>query len=157
MPQLILFLFTFLHPFYVSVTDINHNQKTKSLEISSKIFFDDLESDIEKENNLRIDILKPQNKELINDLIAKYLKKHIQIKVNGKITSLKYLGYEIQEEAIWCYLEANNINKVSTIEIDNHVLYNLHKEQINMMNVMVNGKRQSIKLDNPVSKAVMKF
>ena len=157
MLQFIFILFTFLHPFYVSVTDISHNQKTKSLEISSKIFFDDLESDIEKENNLRIDILKPQNKDLINDLISKYLKKHIQIKVNGKITSLKYLGYEIQEEAIWCYLEASNINKVSTIEIDNHVLYNLHKEQINMMNVMVNGKRQSIKLDNPVSKAVMKF
>jgi hypothetical protein len=157
MPQLILFLFTFLHPFYVSVTDINHNAKTKSLEISSKIFFDDLESDIEKENNLRIDILKSQNKELINDLIAKYLKKHIQIKVNGKISPLKYIGYEIQEEAIWCYLEASNISKVSTIEIDNHVLYNLHKEQINMLNVTVNGKRQSIKLDNPVSKAVMKF
>ena len=92
-----------------------------------------------------------------NQNITKYLKKHIQIKVNGKISPLKYIGYEIQEEAIWCYLEASNINKVSTIEIDNHVLYNLHKEQINMMNVMVNGKRQSIKLDNPVSKAVMKF
>jgi hypothetical protein len=157
MLQFISILFTFLHPFYVSVTDISHNQKTKSLEISSKIFFDDLESDIEKENNLRIDILKPQNKELINDLIAKYLKKHIQIKVNGKITSLKYLGYEIQEEAIWCYLEANNINKVNLIEVDNNVLYNLHKEQINMLNVIINGKRQSIKLDNPVGKAVMKF
>jgi len=157
MLQFIFILFTFLHPFYVSVTDISHNQKTKSLEISSKIFFDDLESDIEKENNLRIDILKPQNKELVNNLIAKYLKKHIQIKVNGKITSLKYLGYEIQEEAIWCYLEIENINKVNLIEVDNNVLYNLHKEQINMLNVIINGKRQSIKLDNPVGKAVMRF
>jgi hypothetical protein len=157
MLQFIFILFTFLHPFYVSVTDINHNQKTKSLEISSKIFFDDLESDIEKENNLRIDILKPQNKDLINDLIAKYLKKHLQIKVNGKTSSLKYLGYEIQEEAIWCYLEVENINKVNLIEVDNNFLYNLHKEQINMLNVIINGKRQSIKLDNPVGKAVMKF
>mgnify|MGYP006204322833 CR=1 FL=1 len=89
MPQLILFLFTFLHPFYVSVTDINHNQKTKSLEISSKIFFDDLESDIEKENNLRIDILKPQNKDLINDLISKYFPQLVTNQVEISLTETK--------------------------------------------------------------------
>ena len=30
-----------LHPFFISVTEINHNIKDKSLEVSCKIFTDD--------------------------------------------------------------------------------------------------------------------
>jgi hypothetical protein len=157
MLQFILILFTFFHPFYISVTEVNHNAKTKSLEISTKIFFDDLEKDIENESKTTFDIIKPTDKEKVNLLIAAYLKKHFQIKVNGKLTSMKYLGYQIQEDAAWCYLEINNVNKVGSIEINNNVLYNLHQEQINMINVIVNGIRQSTKLDNPESRVVFKF
>ena len=70
---------------------------------------------------------------------------------------MKYLGYQIQEDAAWCYLEVQNVNKIQTLEINNNVLYNLHKEQINMLNVIVNGERKSTKLDNPESRAVMRF
>jgi hypothetical protein len=157
MLQFVFILFTFFHPFYISVTEVNHNAKAKSLEISTKIFFDDLEKDIENESNTSIDIIKPISKEKVDVLIASYLKKHLQVKVNGKLLNLKYLGYQIQEDAAWCYLQVNNISKVSTIEVNNNILYNLHKEQINMLNVIVNGERQSTKLDNPESRAVFKF
>jgi|SRR6476646_5574939 len=154
----ILFVFlSFFHPFYVSVTEINHNAKNKTLEISSKIFFDDLERQIENENHVQIDIIKPTDKPKVDLLIAKYIKQHLQIKVDGKVFPMNYLGYEIQEDAAWCYLEIPKVNKVKTIEINNNVLYSLHKEQINMMNVVVDGQRQSTKLDAPDSKAVFKF
>jgi hypothetical protein len=157
MLQFIFILFTFFHPFYISVTEVKHNAKAKSLEISTKIFFDDLEKDIENESNTNIDIIKPISKEKADVLIASYLKKHLQVKVNSKLLNLKYLGYQIQEDAAWCYLQVDNINKVSTIEVNNNVLYNLHKEQINMLNVIVNGERKSTKLDNPESRAVFEF
>ena len=157
MLQYIFILFTFFHPFYISVTEVKHNAKAKSLEISTKIFFDDLESDIEKENNITIDIIRPANKEKIDALISSYLKKHLQIKANGKLLSLKYIGYQIQEDAAWCYLEVQNVNKISSLEITNNVLYNLHKEQINMLNITVNGNSKSTKLDNPQSRVIMKF
>ena len=37
-----------LHPFYVSVTEINHNAADKTLEISCKMFTEDLEEILEK-------------------------------------------------------------------------------------------------------------
>jgi hypothetical protein len=157
MLQFIFILFTFFHPFYISVTEVKHNAKAKSLEISTKIFFDDLEKDIENESNTNIDIIKPSNKELVDVLISAYLKKHLEIKANGTQVKLSYLGYEIQEDAAWCYLEVQNVNKITTIEINNNTLYNLHKEQINMLKVIVNGERQSTKLDNPESRADFKF
>jgi hypothetical protein len=157
MPNILILLFSFFHPFFVSVTEVNHNQKNKAIEISSKIFFDDLELEIEKEFNVKFDIIKPTDKAKVNALIADYLKKHLQIKLDGKIYPMNFIGYEIQEDAAWCYLEIPKINKVSKIEINNNILYQLHKEQINMLNVTVGGKRQSTKLDSPDFKAQFIF
>lgn len=148
---------TFFHPFYVSVTEINHNSKNKTIEISSKIFFDDLEHDIEKENKISFDIIKPIDKVKVNALIANYVKKHLILKIDGKVHAMNFVGYEIQGEAAWCYFEIPKINKISTIEINNNILHQLHAEQINMLNVTVAGKRQSTKLDAPDSKVSFKF
>ena len=157
MINILIVLFSFLHPFYVSVTDINHNSKNKSLEISSKIFFDDLEREIEMENKVSFDIIKPVDKAKVNAFIASYIKKHLQIKVDGKLLTMNYIGYEIQEDAAWCYLEIPKVDKVGIIEINDHILFKLHTEQINMLNVTVNGKRQSTKLDAPTSRVNFKF
>lgn len=92
---LFIYLLTFLHPFFVSVTEVNHNQKTKSLEISTKIFFNDLEAALEKQHKIQLDILKPGGKSRIDLLLNEYLQKHLQLQVNGKLVKLKYLGYEI--------------------------------------------------------------
>ncbi len=155
--QTFLLFFSFFHPFYVSVTEVNHNQNNQTIEISSKIFFDDLEREIEKEFKVNFDIIKPTDKAKVNALIAAYVKKHLQIKVDGKYEQMNFIGYEIQEDAAWCYFEIPKINKVKNLEINNNILYQLHAEQINMMNVTVGGKRQSTKLDNPNFKAQFTF
>ena len=36
------------HPFYISITEINHNAKDKTLEISCKMFAEDLEETLNK-------------------------------------------------------------------------------------------------------------
>ncbi len=157
MINILLVFLSFFHPFYISVTEINHNAKSKTIEVSTKIFFDDLERDIENENKISFDIIKPQNKSQVNLLISKYVKKHLQIKVDGKLLSMNYLGYEIKEDAAWCYFEIPKISKVKQIEINDDILFQLHKEQVNMLNVVINGQRQSTKLDAPDSKVVFKF
>ena len=157
MINIIFLLAAFFHPFYVSVTEVNHNSKNKTVEISSKIFFDDLEHGIEQESKVSFDIVKPTDKAKVNTLIANYVKKHLILKIDGKVYAMNYVGYEIQGEAAWCYFEIPKINKIGTIEINNNILYQLHTEQINMLNVTVAGKRQSTKLDAPESKASFKF
>ena len=157
MINIIFLILSFFHPFYVSVTEINHNAKTKSIEISTKIFFDDLEADLENDYKLKLDIIKPTDKAQMDKCLADYIRKNLLIKIDGKVYTANYLGYEIQGEAAWCYLEILKVAKVSTIEINNSILYNLRKEQINMLNVTVGGKRQSTKLSFPERKVVMRF
>jgi hypothetical protein len=150
-------LLAFLHPFFVSVTEVNHNDKTKSLEISTKIFFNDLEAALEKHYQKQLDILKPAQREQLDPLINEYLQQHLQLSVNGKPVKLKYLGYEIEQDAAWCYLEVPQVGRVKQIEIRNDVLFAEHDSQTNMVHITVKGNRKSTKLDNPESKFVANF
>lgn len=142
--SILLFL---LHPFYVSVTDIKHNQESKTLEISSKIFSDDLERAIFNDSKVKLDIAQPNDKVQASNLVALYLKKHLSISVNGKPQTLKSIGYEVIDDAVWCYLETEKVNTVKKIEIKNDILLALHPQQINIINLKIGINETHFKLD----------
>jgi hypothetical protein len=145
------------HPFYVSVTEINHNAKTQSVEISCRMFYDDLEHVLEKQYRTQLDIVHPKNKEQLNQLINDYVHKHLLIKVDGKLLNPAYVGFEIQEDGAWAYLEVKGVTKAQKIEVRDDLLYTEHTEQINMLHVTINGERKSTKLDNPDTNASFLF
>jgi hypothetical protein len=145
------------HPFYVSLTEVRHNEKANRLEVSCKLFSTDLEAVLEKNYQADIDILQAGQKARIEPLIQDYLQKHFQVRVDGKPVTFRFLGYEIEEEATWCYLEAVKVNNVRRLDVKDDVLFAEHPTQINMLHVTVKGRRQSTKLDNPESQASFKF
>ena len=155
MIHIILILSSLLHPFFVSVTDINQNAKTKTLEISSKIFCDDLELAILKETNKKIDIIHPQDKALANKLIANYITKHILLKVNGKPCNMHFVGYENIEDAIWVYFESDKLQPIQTFEIRNDMLLNLHHEQLKIIKLNTDLIEKHFKAD--IQQTTFKF
>ena len=142
------------HPFYVSVTEIVYNKNTGTVQLSVRIFFDDFEKVLEKKYNKNVNILKPVNRKDVDDLVAAYLKAHLKISVNGKFLDLKYQGYEIEEDAAWCYFESSKVNSVKRLNVENDILFEQHSAQSNMIHVIVDGKRKSTKLDNPKKEAI---
>ncbi len=155
--QIFSFLVALLHPYYVSVTEIKHHAKTQSMEISCRVFSDDLELALNKLSSRKIDVLKPKDKGELERLIARYIPQHLQINVNGKAVSLQFVGYEQESEATWCYFEVKNVKTAKRLNIINDLLFAEHEEQINMLHVSVGGVRKSTKLDNPESKAAFNF
>ncbi|GGH21043.1 DUF6702 family protein [Mucilaginibacter phyllosphaerae] len=137
------------HPFYVSVTEIKHNPKTQAVEVSCRMFYDDLEHALEKDNKTPLDIVKPADKAQLNRFISEYVKKHLSIKADGKVLNLNYVGYEIQEDGAWVYFEVKGVSTVKKIDIHDELLNAMHAEQINMLHVTVGGQRKSTKLDAP--------
>lgn len=148
---------SFFHPFFVSVTTINHNAKNQSVEVSCRIFYDDLERTIEKQYKTPVDIVHPKDKAKMNQMLNDYIKKHLLIKADSKALNLSYVGYEIQEDAAWIYFEVKGISKVKKIDVHDDILFSEHAEQINMLHVTVAGERKSTKLDNPDSDAGFEF
>lgn len=145
------------HPFYVSVTEINHNAADKNLEISCKIFTDDFETVLAKNYNTRVDLWHPKNKEQTDKLITDYIRKHLVIKLDGKPINLEYVGFERENEAVWSYLQVTNVGAPKKVEIMNNILYDTYNEEINIMHVSVGGNRKSTKLNYPDVSASFEF
>jgi hypothetical protein len=146
-----------VHPFYVSVTEINQNAAEKSLEISVKLFADDFEHTLEKAYKAQLDITSDKDKASFDKFVPDYIAKHFALAVDGKPAKLNYVGYEKEKESVYCYFEVNNTPTAKRLDITSNLLYELTQEQINIMHITVNGKRQSSKLSYPDVKASFQF
>ncbi len=155
--QWMMMAFTALHPFYVSMTEINHNAKEKELEISVRIFTDDFETVLHNNYKEKVDLTHPSNQAEMNKLVSDYIQKHLQLQADGKTVVLSFLGFEQQSESTWAYFEVKNISSIKKLSLSNSLLHDYRKEQINMLHVKANGKEESYKLDYPETKAAFSF
>lgn len=135
-----------LHPFHVSMTEIKYNAKQKSLEISEKIFWDDLEVELNDFSKNKINFLKPSNQDELNKLLKKYILEHTDIYVNGKKMLLNYLGYEIEEDVAWIYMEIENVPQPKNAVIKNSVLFKNFPGQQNIINFYKDRSPKSLRL-----------
>ncbi len=138
-----------LHPFFVSVIEIEHNPKDATAEISIRIFTDDLEKTLQKQSTTTIDIIKPNNKALIDQKISQYIGQKLQLKINGKAVKFNYIGYEIIKESTWSYFEVTDIKEMNAVDINCSILHDFETSQINLFHVKSKGNQRSYKLDYP--------
>ena len=110
------------HPIFVSVTEIAHNTKENTLEISCKIFTDDLETTLRKKYKTKVDLLDASFKNVMGPMINDYIQKHLSITSNSTKSILQFVGFEQQEEGIITYFEVKNVTKVDKLEIVNNIL-----------------------------------
>jgi hypothetical protein len=145
------------HPFFISVTEINHNASNGSIEISCKMFTDDLENTLKKEFKTPLDLAAPKDKRQLDKFVFEYLRQHLQLKVNGKTATFNFVGFETEGESAWSYLEVKNVSQVKSIDISNSLLYESYDSQISIIHAMVGGTRKSTKLVNPEKNAAFTF
>lgn len=139
-----------LHPLYISVFEMDYNATDKTLEISCKMFSDDTEKALAKANNTVVDIHNPKDKAALEKQLAEYVRKHFQVKADGKLLALEYVGYEIESQSALSYFQISNVlTAPKKIDISVNVLHELYTAQINIVHVNVGGVRKSTKLDYP--------
>jgi hypothetical protein len=141
-----------LHPIHLSVTEVNYSEKDKTFQITSRIFIDDLELSVralKKENELNL--LEPDKGRKTDDLVSEYLIRHLKVKIDGKPVVLNYLGSEVEDVALICYIESPVIKKFKTIEVWNDVIQETHADQSNLVHVTYRGQIKSARLmrENP--------
>lgn len=134
----------FLHPFYVSVTDVHYKKEEKSIQVAQRLFWDDLEAALTEYHREKIDIIKGIPKNKLETMMSQYLISHNQIQINGKHVRLNYLGYEIEDDAIWFYLEGAFEEHPRHVVIINSVLTDYFDEQKNIVNFYLDKKPKSI-------------
>ncbi|OEK06946.1 DUF6702 family protein [Roseivirga misakiensis] len=150
--------YLFWHPFHVSVTDIEHDVKSKSVQVSHRIFLDDLEVGLKKFHKIdRIDTYKPSDEQVLDSLIGNYIKTKVSFLINGSKKEITYLGSELEGDGRWCYYEILDVEKVDEVEVTNVALMEVFDDQQNIVHFKSKGKLKSYKLDKDTKFINFKF
>jgi hypothetical protein len=140
-------IMTALHPLHVSVTEIKFDPKDKELEITARIFLDDLEEAIRQERKLTtLDITNPGSGLTTDQLVSTYLDTRLTTKVDNKAVAIKYLGHEIDGDAMVVYAYAPGVKKMKSIEVFHSTITEVHEDQSNLVHITLGEKTRSLRL-----------
>ena len=142
-------MLSFTHPYFVSMTEIEHDTKTNMLEISVRIFTDDFEKTIRQTYKGKVDLLNKDDKANSEKLIEQYITKHLFLIGDNKNLSLHFDGFETEEGSIWSYFECADITSLKKLEVTNTLLYDYEQQQINFIHVKAANYDETIKLNYP--------
>jgi hypothetical protein len=137
------------HPYFISMTEIEYDKTNNSLEISVRIFTDDLENTMRKTYTGKVDLLNKNEKANSEKLIQQYIAKHLALKTDGKNVDMHFDGFESEEASIWSYFECADISSFKTLEVTNTILYDYKEQQVNFIHVKMPGYDETRKLDYP--------
>lgn len=137
------------HPFHLSSTEVEHNAKSLTLEVSCRIFTDDFETVLAKNFRQKVDLSAAAQHKAMEELVKKYVLTNLAFKGNGKALALTYVGFERDNEAIVVYVETEPVKSLKKLETTNTILYDLFDDQTNIVHFTVGGNRKSAKLDYP--------
>ena len=138
-----------LHPYHVGSVEFNYNSKTKTYEISGKFFLDDLENGLKQKYGIAVHFNDEKYKKQINELLSRYCSEHLKLKSDNNALKLNYIGFEEDNESVNIFLESEVTPHPKKVEAAVSFLYNLYDDQMNIIHIIVNGKRQSERLNYP--------
>lgn len=134
------------HPFYVSVTEVEHNQKTNRLEFSVATFSDDVERMLLDEYGLQGDIQECFVSPTQDSLLQAYVLGQFEVYQSGRMIDLNWVGCEFADgDAMYFYIESSPILK-DDFTIRNEFLVDQLNDQINIMHFSGFGSDRSAHL-----------
>jgi hypothetical protein len=145
-----------VHKFYVSIYQINYASEKKMLQITSRLFVDDLNAVLYKRYNKKTFLgEKNESQEDVN-LMKKYILDNFILKVNGQLKPINYLSKEMEGNVIVCYYNIKDIPKIKTLEVKNSALIELNSEQQNIIQSTIYGEKQSLLLSDGTLSGMLK-
>lgn len=147
---ILLFLFSFIvHPYHVGSVEFAYSNQSKTFEVTGKFFTDDLERALKEKYGNAVSFNKKEDRLKIDEKLKMYCRDYIKLKTDQKSLSLNYLGYEQDGESVEIFLESPTLSKPKRVEASISMLYNLFDDQINIIHIIIDGKRQSQRLNYP--------
>lgn len=136
------------HEFYLSVMHIDYSEKDDALQITARVFIDDLERAIEERYGERTQLATESESVNANALVEKYLRARFGLEIDGRPTEIDYLGKEYDTDMAVCYLEVPKVGltKVKTVRVRNEILTDVFDDQKNIVHFKINGKKKSFLL-----------
>lgn len=146
-----------LHKFYVGIYQVNYASEKKMLQITTRIFLDDLNDAIKQKYKREMHLGETAETAEEIALMQKYITEKFTIKVDGKPQPLQFLSKEVENNVMICYFRCTGISKIKSVEISNKILFDLVTEQQNIIQTNINGEKKSILMTVDNTSAILKY
>ena len=152
-----LLAFTSAHKFYVTVTNIAYSEKDDAIQITSRIFIDDLEKTLKERFDITAKMATDNELKSLDTYIEKYLKSKFIIEINDEQKEFTYLGKKYDNDIVVVYLEIPKVNfpKIKTIAATNEILTDMFEDQQNVVHFKLAGKKKSFVLTRSNNKGML--
>jgi len=146
-----------MHKYYISVTQINYVKEKESVQITSRLFIDDFENALKTNYDENIILAEKDEAKIIDTYMQSYLQDKIKLRINNKAVTFNFIGKEYEGDIVRCYLEVEHVKSIESFLITNSVLFDLQKDQQNIVKTNINSKNKSVILTYNNPNALLKF
>ena len=142
----------------MGIFQVNYASEKKMIQITSRIFVDDLNKGIEKKYNKKTFIGTDKETSADIELLKKYLSETFSIKINNQLKTITFLSKELEaDDVLVCYSRITAVEKFKTLEIFNSVLLDWNAEQQNITHISAFDTKRSVLFTESSRKEVLKY
>lgn len=154
-----LFIVIGVHKFYVSVTQVEYYAPDEAIQITSRVFIDDLEKALEERYEVQTFLATPKEIQEADSILERYLKAKFVVRINGSQVEYKYLGKKTDSDLMILFIEVPGISldKLKSIEIQNELLMDVFEEQKNILHFRIGDNKKSFVLIRESNTGMLNF
>lgn len=149
--------FTYYHKYYVSVSQVEYSEKDKAIQVTSRLFIDDLEKALLERYELETHLATEKEDPNSDSWIEKYLTNRLKFSIDGVYTKANFIGKKYENDMIVCFLEIEDIDleKISNIELTNLILLDVFQEQQNITHLRIEDVKKSFVFNSDNNKGML--
>ncbi len=131
------------HTYHASIMDVRYNPAKQQLEVALKIFTDDFEKALSMGQPAPV-TLDQLPKDRLNALANAYLRRTVRFGTKpGETLPLQLLGVQKESDAHWVYFTVKPPKPIKGFYLQHRLLLDSFEDQMNIVNLEANGKKQS--------------
>ena len=146
-----------LHPYHVSLTTIEYKPDQQEVQMTVKLFTDDLEDAMTLTTVKEQKVIWSEPDAGTDSLVSAYISRHLQINHEGQPVRFRFIGKEVEQEVVWCYLLATQQKYFTNVSVKNSLMTALFDDQINIVKISQNGKTKSLMLKRAIEQGTLSF
>jgi hypothetical protein len=122
---------------------MQYNAAEKMFEVSLRVFTDDLEEALVKENNNQP--VRLNDKDTNGPLVERYIRKHFGLtNANHQRKPYRFLGKEQEVDATWIYIEVPYSEPLQGSTLQQSLLMDKFDDQINLVNITYQSEKKTV-------------
>lgn len=133
------------HAYHSTITELRLSSQKKQVELSIKVFTDDLEKAISQGKPGTVSLREIRALPLVELYLHQHLKLTIPITGHTGRTPLEvqFVGMQPEKDAYWVYAKAALPRPTNELQVEQAMLLELFPDQMNIVNAEGNGKKVS--------------